>query len=168
MAILNKTVNLTKYDAGGTGDNIISDGFIKTVEKVWLDTFVYSSALTIGSTMTIEIASIPQGKKITAIEIYGIGPLSATSTNAISIGTKMLGVVSSGVLTTVTNSTFFLAATTFGTATMVGSMLSDPAIYANANLPYELTSGTNRIFVQFSGASPSVTAGTLYFKVRYT
>lgn len=164
MAILNFGTNVTKYLAGGTGDNIIPDGFIKTVEKVWLDTYVYSSAATIGATMTIEIAQIPGGKKITGIEVYGLGALSATSTNAISIGTKMLGVISSGTVTTVTNSTFFLAATTFGTVTFS----NNPVLSVVTNLPYELTGGTNRIFVQFSGASPSVTGGTLYFKTRYT
>lgn len=163
MAVLNIATNLTKVDAGGSGNNIVPDGFIKSVEKVWLDTYVYSSAATIGSTMTIEIASIPQGKKITGVEIIGLEALSVTSTNAISIGTKMLAVVSSGTLTTVTNSTFFLAATTYGTGT-----LRNAPLFASLNLPYELTSGTNRIFVQFSGASPSVTAGTLYFKVKYT
>ena len=29
-----KAANKTKYDAGGSGDNVIADGFIKTVEKV--------------------------------------------------------------------------------------------------------------------------------------
>lgn len=160
--------NLTRKDAGGSGDNIIPDGFIKSVEKVWLDTFVYSSSSTIGATTFIEFASIPQGKKIAGIEIYGLGGLSATSTNAISIGTKMLqATFAGGTYGTVTNATFFLSATTFGTATMVGQFLTDPAIYANNNLYYELTGGTNRIFCQFSGASPSVTGGTLYFKTRW-
>lgn len=163
MAILNYATNVTKLDAGGSGNNVIADGYIKTVEKVWLDTYVYSSAATIGSTMTIEIAQIPQGKKITGIEIIGLEALSATSTNAISIGTKMLGFVAGGTTGTVTNSTFFLAATTFGTGT-----LRNAPLFASSNLPYELTSGTNRIFVQFSAASPSVTAGTLFFKTRYT
>lgn len=166
MAVLNYSTNLTKYDAGGSGSNVIPDGFIKTVEKVWLDTYVYSSAATIGSTMTIEIASIPQGKKVTGIEILGIQSLSATSTNAISIGTKMLqATYTGGTYGTVTNSTFFLAATTFGTATYT---TANPLLIASSNLPYELTGGTNRIFVQFSGASPSVTGGTLFFKVKYT
>lgn len=164
MAVLNIATNLTKYDAGGSGANVIPDGFIKSVEKVWLDTLVYSSALTVGSTMTVEIASIPQGKKITGIEIIGLNALSATSTNAISIGTKMLqATFAGGTYGTVTNSTFFLAATTFGTSSFATSPL-----YAVLNIPYELTGGTNRIFVQFSGASASVTAGTLFFKTRYT
>ena len=157
MAILNTATNMTKVDAGGSGDNIVGDGYIKTVEKVWLDTYVYSSAATIGSTMTIEIASIPAGKKITNIEVWGLAGLSVTSTNAISIGTKL-------TTPAVTNSTFFLAATTFGTVTFS----NNPVLRATSNIPYELTGGTNRIFVQFSGASASVTAGTLFFKTYYT
>ncbi len=165
MAILNIAANLTKFDAGGSGDNIIPDGFIKTVEKVWLDTITISSALTIGSTMTIEFASIPANKKITGIEIYGLGAISATSTNAISIGTKMLqGTFSGGTYGTVTNQTLFLAATTLGTITFNQGF----PIMANAYLGIALTGGTNRIFMQFSGASPSITSATIFTKVRYT
>ena len=161
MALANKATMVTKYVAGGTGDNIIPDGYIKSVEKVWIDTYTYSSAATIGQGMVIDIAIIPQGKKIAAIEVYGIGPLSATSTNAISIGARY-------GTTATTNATQFLAATTFGTATMVGQMLVDPAIYANAGLGVECTGSTHTIFVQFTAASPSVTAGTLVFKTKYT
>lgn len=151
-----KATNLTKYDAGGSGDNIVAQGLIKTVEKVWLDTYVYSSSSTIGTGMQIEIAAIPAGRKITGIEVYGIGTLSATSTNNISIGTKL----ASGV----TNSTLFLAATTYGT----GYTKQQNFITANDGLYTELTGGTNKIILTFGGASPSVTGGTLYTKVRYT
>ena len=151
-----KSANVTKYDAGGSGDNIVSQGLIKTVEKVWLDTYTYSSSSTIGSGMQIEIAAIPQGRKITGIEVYGIGTLSATSTNNISIGTKL----ASGV----TNATLFLAATTYGTASVRGLDL----VFANAGLYTELTGGTNKIILTFGGANPSVTGGTLYTKVKYT
>ncbi len=160
MALANKATNMTKYAAGGSGDNIIPDGFIKSVEKMWLDNYVYSSAATIGTGMIIDIAQIPQGKKITGIEVYGIGPLSATSTNAVSIGARY-------GTTATTNATQFLAATTFGTATMIGAMLSDPALYANAGLGVELTGAYHTIFLQFTAASPSVTGGTLVTKVKY-
>lgn len=158
MALQNKAVNITKYDAGGTGDNIIPDGFIKTVEKVWIDTFVFSSALTIGTGMVIDIAQIPQGKKITGIEIWGLkaSAISATSTNAISIGARY----GTG---TVTNATQFLAATTLGTTTF-----DNIPIYANAGLNVEVTGATHRIFLQITAASPSITAGTIVSKVRYT
>lgn len=63
-----KAANKTKYDAGGTGDNIIKDGFIKTVEKIWMDTFSFTAVLTTAD--TIAIATIPANKKITGIEVY--------------------------------------------------------------------------------------------------
>ena len=151
-----KSANVTKYDAGGTGDNIIADGLIKTVEKVWLDTYTYSSASTIGNGLQIEIAAIPVGKKITGIDVYGIGALSATSTNAISIGTKL----SSGV----TNATLFLSATTFGT----GFVKQQDKLSATSGLFTELTGGTNKIILFFTAASPSVTGGTISTVVRYT
>lgn len=153
------SANLTKVDAGGSGDNIVSDGYIKTVEKVWIDTYTYSAANTIGTGLVIEVASIPAGKKITGIEVYGIQSLSATSTNAVSIGTK----IASGT----THATLFLAATTFGAAALFGALAVAP-LKAVSNIPYELTGGTNRIFLQFTAANPSVTAGTITTIVRYT
>lgn len=166
MALANKAVNVTKYVAGGTGDNIIPDGFIKSVEKVWLDTYVYSSSATIGTGMVIDIAVIPVGKKITGIEVVGVGgtTLSATSTNAISIGARY-GVGA------VTNATQFLAATTFGALTVSGytATISQFApLCANTGLNTEVTGSTHTIFLQFTAASPSITGGTIFTKVRYT
>jgi hypothetical protein len=151
-----KGANVTKLDAGGSGDNIIAQGLVKTVEKVWLDTYTYSSSATIGSGLVIEIAAIAQGRKITGVDVYGVGTLTATSTNTISIGTKL----ASGV----TNATLFLAATTLGT---LGIRQFD-VISANTGLYTELTGGTNKIILTFGAANPSVTGGTLYTKVRYT
>jgi len=151
-----KSTNVTKYDAGGTGDNIIADGFIKSVEKIWVDTYTYSSSATIGVGTQIEIAIIPENKKITSIQVYGIGALSATSTNAVSIGTKL----ASGT----TNATLFLAATTFGTSSYNFFKL----LHADSNLGVALTGGTNRIHLYFTAANPSVTGGTITTVVKYT
>lgn len=174
MALANKATYVTKYAAGGSGDNIIPDGFIKTVEKVWVDTYVYSSAATIGTGMVIDIAVIPQGKKITGIEVYGVGgaTLSATSTNAISIGARY----GTGA---VTNATQFLGATTLGALAIstVGGTAGTTSMFilsqfqplcANAGLAVELTAASHTIFLQFTAASPSITAGTIITKVRYT
>lgn len=164
MALANKAANVTKYVAGGSGDNIIPDGFIKTVEKVWLDTYTFSTSATIGTGMVIDIAVIPQGKKITGIEVFGVGgaSLSATSTNAISIGARF----GTGL---VTNATQFLAATTYGTlsAAVPGISIYQP-LCANANLNVEVTGATHTIFLHFTAASPSITGGTIVTKVRYT
>ena len=77
-----KSANVTKYDAGGSGDNIIADGYIKAVEKIWMDS--YTIAFT-GTNDTIVIARLPENKKITGIvcEIYST--ISQTS-GTVSIG----------------------------------------------------------------------------------
>ena len=152
-----KSANVTKYDAGGSGDNCIADGYIKTVEKVWIDTFAYTATATIGIGTVIECAIIPAGKKITGITVVGLGALSATSTNTIQIGTKIAAGTS--------HATLFLAATTFGAASLAAA---GTVLNATSNIPYELTGGTNRIFLLFAAANPSITVGTLTTIVRYT
>ena len=74
--------NVTKYNAGGSGDNIIADGYIKTVEKVWIDS--YTIAFT-GTNDTIQIAVLPENKKITGIvcEIY---TTASQTSGTVSIG----------------------------------------------------------------------------------
>ena len=158
MALANKAANVTKYDAGGSGDNIIADGFIKTVEKVWIDSYTYSSSATIGTGMIIDCAKVPKGKKITEIKVLGVGgtTLSATSTNAVSIGARY-------GTTATTNATQFLAATTFGTVTHVNM-----PIVASSGIGIEVTGSTHTIFLHFTAGSPSITAGTITTIVKYT
>lgn len=156
MALANKATNVTLYDLGGSGDNVVPDGFIKTVEKVWVDTIVYSSALTIGIGAIFDIAKIPQGKKITGITVTGVGSgvLSATSAGAMTIGARYGA-------TAVTNGVQFLPATTYGTFTL------DP-IFATDNIGVEVTGATHTIFLHFLTASASITAGTITTVVKYT
>lgn len=63
-----KAANVTKYEAGGSGDNYIDDGYIKSVEKVWQDSYTWTSVIT--SADTITIAKVPPNKKITSVEVY--------------------------------------------------------------------------------------------------
>lgn len=64
-----KGANVTKYDAGGSGDNYIPDGYIKSVEKIWTDSVtIGTTALT--SADSLLIARIPPGKKITSVEVF--------------------------------------------------------------------------------------------------
>jgi hypothetical protein len=156
MALANKATNVTKYDLGGSGDNVIADGFIKSVEKHWIDTYVFSSAATIGTGMVIDIAKIPENKKITGIEVYGVGSgdLSATSSNAMAIGARY----GTG---TVTNGVQFLAATTYGTNTAT-------PINALSGIGVAVTGSAHTIFLHFLTASPSITAGTITTIVRYS
>lgn len=68
MATL-KSTNVTKYDAGGSGDNYISDGYIKSVEKIWTDTYTIGTTA-IGSDDSICIGWLPKGKKLTDVVVY--------------------------------------------------------------------------------------------------
>jgi len=74
----------TKSVAGGSGDNYIPDGYIKSVEKVWIDS--YLSTADLSTACAIQIADIPAGKKITSIDIT-IETLDSQSSGTISLGT---------------------------------------------------------------------------------
>jgi len=75
--------NTTKFDAGGSGDNCISDGYIKTVEKIWMDSLTFTS-VALSTADTIKIASIPPNKKITGVEVYF--PTLTPTTSTILVG----------------------------------------------------------------------------------
>lgn len=62
------SANVTKYDAGGSGDNIISDGYIKSVEKVWIDSYAVTAA--IPSSTSICIARLKKNQKVTEIIVH--------------------------------------------------------------------------------------------------
>lgn len=76
-----KGVQQTKYDSPG-GDNIIEDGYIKAVEKVWLDSFTMATLMTTAD--TLQIATIPANKKITGVEVW-FDPITPT-TCTINVG----------------------------------------------------------------------------------
>lgn len=73
-----KGANVTKYDAGGSGDNNVGDGFIKTVEKVWIDSYAITAV--IPTTTSILIGRVPKNKKITDIVVY-VPVISAPATS---------------------------------------------------------------------------------------
>jgi hypothetical protein len=67
---------VAKYVAGGSGDNIVPDGYIKSVEKVWIDT--YTIAFTNTNT-TVVIAELPANKKVIGIQAEIYSSASQTS-----------------------------------------------------------------------------------------
>lgn len=76
-------VNVTKLAAGATGDNVILDGYVNTVEKVWIDSYTFSAVLTTAD--TIAIAKVPANKKITGVKVYIPGGFTPTTTT-INVG----------------------------------------------------------------------------------
>lgn len=79
-----KAANKTKYDAGGSGDNVIADHTIKTVEKVWLDNYTLTSNITLTNT-TISIATLPPGALLTSIDVV-INTSAAQTSGTVALG----------------------------------------------------------------------------------
>jgi len=151
-----KAENKTKFDAGGSGDNNIGDGYIKTVEKVWIDTYALTAttgpALTVGTMLLV--ASVPANKKITGIDVYFPAALSGAAVTGtgttISIGTSVASV---------TSATVFLNAGECLTATQKLSAIQ--------GIP-TVTSAVTDIMLTFNRLAVTVTAGTITTIVRYT
>lgn len=146
--------NVTKYVAGGSGDNIIADGYIKTVEKVWLDSYTMAAATTLPTNTFVDIAFIPDNKKITGINLY----FPSLSTGA------------SGTGTTITLGTRNSAGTTSSTALLsAGEAASGVlALSANANIPFAIADGYNYVFLVAKRLATTTTASTIRTIVHYT
>lgn len=148
-----KGANVTKYDAGGSGDNVVDDGFIKTVEKVWIDSYTFSSALATAD--TLEIAKVQAGKKVTSIKLVFSAELTTSGAGTgttISLGTED----EDGT----TDSTLFLDA---------GNVGDNLVMEANAGLLQDnLDNGENTIYATFGREATTTTGGTIYSIVRYT
>lgn len=147
--------NKTKYDAGGSGDNIIADGYIKSVEKIWMDSFTFSAVLT--SADTIAIATIPANKKITAVEVYL--PDSITPTNA----TITVGTVGD-------TDKFIDSAPVAISLTETGALVRrDKIVMDNTDGFQFVTTAATDIFLAFDTvAITAPTAGTIKTVVKYT
>jgi len=140
--------NLTKYNAGGSGDNVVSDGYIKTVEKVWLDSFAFTSVITTAD--TIAIASIPPNKKITGVEVTLPATWASTATT-INVGI-------SG------DTDKFIDA-----AVLTNSKEKVIRMNNNDGMQYVTVGTTNTtIYLSVGTAITAPTAGTLKTVVKYT
>ena len=77
-----ESANVAKFAAGGSGDNVVADGYIRTVEKVWLDS--YTIAFTNTNT-TVDIAVLPLNKKVTGVDVI-IETTAAQTSGTVSVG----------------------------------------------------------------------------------
>ena len=163
--------NVTKYAAGGSGSNYIPSGYIKTVEKVWLDT--YTIAFTNTNT-TIDIAVLQLNAKVTGIEV--VIDTTASQTN----GTISIGFSSDASIDT------FMAATTIShnltrsqlALPMVGLiMASGPATVTSGTIVTNAVAAAGGIQKVTGGTQTTIsiklnnwtmTSGTIYTAVRYT
>lgn len=135
-----KSANVTKHDAGGSGDNVISDGYIKTVEKVWIDS--YTIAFTALTVATLEIAKLPPNKKIVGIEV------DILTTGVFSEGTLSIGFASDASVNS------FLTATELPIG-LTRCVISLPG----PNILYSTATSSTLVFGQ-QGGFQKVTGGT--------
>ena len=152
-----KGANVTKYDAGGSGDNVISDGYIKTVEKVWMDSLAFTSVLTTAD--TVAIAQIPPNKKITDVIVTFPTALSPT-TSTINVGTAS------------DTDKFIAAAVPVAESGAAGGQAARTVVRMNNTDGFQFvtTSTTNTTIYLSIGvtAMTSPTAGTIKTIVKYT
>jgi len=158
-----KSANVTKYDAGGGGDNYIPDGYIRSVEKVWIDSYTMAQTST---NNTLHLAVIPENKKITSIDIIIETTASQTS-----------GTVSVGFSTDASVDTFLPASTL--THNLTKTSISLPGVgllsigatakqfQANTGGFQKVTSGTQTV-VALKLNNWTASSGTIKSIVRYT
>lgn len=156
--------NVTKYNAGGSGDNIISDGYIKTVEKVWIDS--YTIAFT-NTNSTIDIAVLPENKKITSVAV--VIETSASQTNGtISLGFSTDASVDTLMkpVTVTHNLTISsIALPAAGILNAAVALAQAPSIQLNG---FQKVTGGTQTTVAIKLNNWTVTTGTVKTIVRYT
>jgi len=155
MATLN-AANVTKYLAPG-GDNVISDGYIKTVEKVWIDSYTIAAA--IASTSSIQIAKVPKNKKITDI-IVDMPVITAPATTCTVRCCTGATTATPGLLGILQNAAGVAAQTnTFDGGTVCTLHLASG--YRNQVMPVD-------VGVYLNCTAISITAGVIKTIVKYT
>jgi hypothetical protein len=161
----------TLYNSGASGDNLIPDGYVRAVEKVWIDSYIFNTASTALMTTsdTLVIGYIPANKKIVGVEVYlpttwaptncaiNVGPSYATAV-LISNSTAYVGGTNSTLVYNVVrmnNQPGFAYVVTSGTTAVSGGV-----ILTNVNTP---------IYLSLTGANLTTpTSGTLSTIIRYT
>lgn len=160
--------NLTKYNAGGSGDNVIPDGYIKAVEKVWIDNYTLTGAVTT-TNVTIGIAVLPPNKKITSIVVM-IDTSISQSNGTLSLGWASdadaagWGDIVSNVVITHNNTTSTLSFPAEGDVGLVATAAQPTNKYQGF---LKVTSGT-QVTVAIKLNNWTMTTGTIKTIVRYT
>jgi len=154
-----KAANVTKYDAGGSGDNCIADGYIKSVEKVWIDTYTVTSG--IATTSSLLIGRVPSNKKVTDIIVH-LPVLSAGATSS---------TVYCCTGATTSTSTYFGALKPEGSVQGVNTFTSNTACTVKLSVSADklgVALPTDVGIYLMINPATVVTAGTIRSVVRYT
>jgi hypothetical protein len=157
-----KAVNVTKYDAGGSGDDYIPDGYIKSVEKVWLDNYTLTSVITLTNT-SIAICTLPVNKKITDI-LISIETSASQTSGTISVGFTTDSAIDT--LVGITNVTHNQTLTTISLLQGVLPSTANVAVGKHAGSQF-VTTGT-RVTIALKLNNWTMSTGTIKSIVRYT
>lgn len=158
-----QAANVTKFNAPG-GDNIIADGYIKTVEKVWVDS--YTIAFTNTNT-TIDIAVLPENKKITGISLVLETSASQTS-GTISIGFNSDASVDTLMKATTITHNLTISSVTLPAAGILGAVVALTQAQSIQLTGFQLVTGGTQTTVAVKLNNWTSTTGTLKTIVRYT
>jgi len=160
-----KSANVTKYDNGGSGDNYISNGLIKSVEKIWTDTYVLGSVTTNDS---ICIARIPAYKQLIDVIVHMPATSSAVTTGTVGLHLATSPIVNSGT------------ASNLGDMKVLSGGVNETILSVGTSSTLQVgpsgflaTTGTTElglwlIMENAGGGTIDTTGGTLKTVVRYT
>lgn len=167
--------NVALYNLGGSGDNLIPDGYVRAVEKVWIDSYVYStaSAALLTTSDTVLIGYVPANKKIVGCEVFLPAGWASTA-SAINVGPSY----STSLL--ISNSTAYIVASFALTTSAI--LLNKVTINNSLGQNFVTTQSTtsvsggtivtftnHAIYLSLTGANCTApTAGTIQTIIRYT
>lgn len=158
-----EAANVAKYNLGGSGDNIVADGYIKTVEKIWMDS--YTIAFTNTNT-TIDIAILPANKKITSIAVIVETSASQTS-GTISLGFSTDAAVDTFLAPTTITHNLTISSVSLPQSNVLGQAVAMGQLSGKIGGFQKVTSGTQTtISVKLNNWT--MTTGTVKTIVRYT
>jgi len=160
-----KSANVTKYDNGGSGDNYIGNGLIKSVEKIWTDTYVLGSVTTNDS---ICIARIPANKQLIDVIVHMPATSGGVTTATVALQLSNTPVTNSGT------------ASNLGNMKVLSGGVNETILATGTSCTLQLgpsgflsTTGTTELGLWLikndsGGATIGTTGGTLKTVVRYT
>ena len=158
---------VTKFDAGGSGDNVIGNGYIKSVEKIWTDS--WAGTVVLSSNDTIKIAVVPANSKIIDVQVYWpvcTNAADSLATMCICTASTMLVTVASCFLGALIQDGMPKGTTTFNIGTKCTLRLDGAKV---ATLVTGTTEKALYIRVFQANLLPLVnTTGTISWIVRYT
>lgn len=166
-----QAANVTKYAAGGSGNNYIPQGYIKAVENVWFDN--YTIAFTNTNT-TIDIAVLPANKKVMGIEVVIFTGISQTN-GTVSIGFSTDANIDTFLAPTTISHNLTISGICLPTSgfTMVGASatLTSATIVTTAVMrqaAYQFVTGGTQTTLSVKLNNWTMTTGTMYTIVRFT